>query len=82
MISFTSTVVTVFGICKIFETTKELQKYNVNVTVNKRTLMLHSSLLTLQSLMAVFYALIPYIQALLHHFVFINILVATGDLVV
>ena len=56
-----------FGIWKIIGATVELQKYNENVTVNNRTMILHSLLLILQSLVAVLNALIPYTPVFLNH---------------
>ncbi len=69
-----------FGINKICITTKELQKYNTNITINKNTMILHSIMLTLQSLVAIIYALVPYIKIFLAHNVKINIIVIVVDL--
>ena len=81
MITFVSTGVTIFGIIKIFRTSSELQKYNSNVTVNTRNMILHSILLTLQSFVNVFAALsyIPFLQS---HAVQISIVVSVVDLIV
>jgi hypothetical protein len=71
-----------FGIYKIFETTKELQKYNTKVTINKRTMILHSVLLALQSFVAVFNALDYYIPFLYKRNALINIILTLVDLIV
>ena len=63
-ISFSSTAVTIFAIFKIFGITKELEKYNNNVKINKRSMTLHVVLLCLQSTISIIIALIPYIITL------------------
>jgi hypothetical protein len=82
MMSFVSTLVTMFGIIKIFRTSSELQKYNSSVTINKRTLILHSILLTLQSLVNVFNVLILYNPFISSHSALISIVVTAVDLIV
>ena len=82
MIIFASTGVTIFGIIKMFQTSSELQKYNSNVTVNTRNMILHSILLTLQSLVTVFSALSPYIPLFFYHATLITIVVSAVDLIV
>ncbi len=71
-----------YGIYKIIETTKELQKYNEKVTINNKTLILHTVLLTLQSFAAVFDALSPYIKIFYIHVQIINIVVTAVNLIV
>ncbi len=71
-----------FGICKIFQTSSELQKYNSNVTVNTRNMILHSILLTLQSLVTLFNGFEPFIQFLFSHAVLINVVMTAVDLIV
>ncbi len=71
-----------FGICKIFKTSSELQKYNSSVTLNTRNMILHSILLALQSLVNVFSALEPYIQFLNSHGPLISIFLTAVDLIV
>ena len=71
-----------FGICKIIITTSELQKSNSYVTINKRTMILHSILLTLQSLVTVFNAFEPFIPFLKSHAGLINVVLTTADLIV
>ncbi len=82
MITFFSCLVTIFAICNIFGTTVELQKYNANVTINKRTMIIHIILLTLQSLVAVFAALELYIQVLFNYSQVITIVMTAVDLIV
>ncbi len=52
------------------------------MTINKRTMLIHSLLLTLQSLVAVVSALIPFFQVFLYHASLINIVETAVDLVV
>ncbi len=82
MITFVSTGVTMFGICKIFKTASELQKSNLNVTINMQNMILHSILLTLQSLVSVFFALYPYIPFLSSHTALITSVETAVDLIV
>ena len=79
MMTFASTGVTLFGIIKIFRTSSELQKYNSNVTVNTRNMILHSALLTLTT---VFNALEPYIPLFFSDGGLIIIVVVLLDLMV
>ena len=81
-LTFVSTGVTMFGICKIFRTSSELQKYNSNVTVNTRNMTLHSILLTLQSLVNVLNVLEPYILLFSSYGPLINIVTTVIDLIV
>ncbi len=82
VITFVSTGVTMFGICKIFRTSSELQKYNSNVAINKRNMILHFVLLTLQSLANVFYATAIYIPFFFNYAILISIVVSAVDLIV
>ncbi len=82
MMTFGSTGVTIFGIIKIFRTSSELQKYNSNVTVNTRNMILHSFLLTLQSLVNVLNALKPFITFFLNYSGVFSIVVSAVDLMV
>ena len=80
--TFGSTFVTIFGICKIFRTSSELKKYNSNVTLNKRNMILHSILLTLQSLVTVLNTTEAFIPIFFNHGVLINIVMNVVDLIV
>ena len=82
VITFTSTTITIFAICKILRTSKELTKHNTNITINKRSMILHGLLLTLQSLVSVFYTLAPYIPALYNRWQLINIVLIAVDVIV
>ena len=82
ILTFVSTGVTMFGIIKIFRTSSELQKYNSNITVNTRNMILHSILLTFQSFVNVLYALETYIPFLLSHGALITIVTTVVDLIV
>ena len=70
-----------FGIIRIFRTSSELQKYNSNVTVNTRNMILHSILLTLQSFVNVLNAFIPYFPFFYSYTIPINIFVTAVDLI-
>ncbi len=82
MMTFGSTGVTIFGIIKIFRTSSELQKYNSNVTINTRNMILHSILLTLQSLVSVLNALLPFFPLFYSHGRIITIVTSAVDLIV
>jgi hypothetical protein len=71
-----------FGIYKIFRTSSELQKYNTNVTINTRNMVLHSILLTLQSFVNVLFAFEPFIPFFSSHGAIIFIIVTAVDLIV
>ena len=42
-----STIVTIYAICNIFSTHKVLSLFNPNVTINKESMILHSTLLVI-----------------------------------
>ena len=71
-----------YGIYKIFRTSSELQQYNSNVTINKRTMTLHSILLTLQSLVNFFYAFANRFPFFSSHGTMIYFTVTEVDLIV
>ena len=71
-----------FGIIKIFRTSSELQKYNCNVTINTRNMILHSILLTLQCFVNVLNTLEIYIPFFLSYVALIYIIVTAVDLIV
>ena len=54
-----STSVTIYSICEIFAINKELSVTNPNVKINKKTMVLHSTLLIIQC-SAVILANVPY----------------------
>ncbi len=70
------------GICKIFATASELQKYNTNVTINKHTMIIHSLLLTLHSFVAIVFALVPYIPVFFNHSSLISVVATIVDMIV
>ncbi len=55
VLTIVSTVITIYSICKIFETSKQLSATNQNVHINLRTMICHSSLLIVSSLIAIGY---------------------------
>jgi hypothetical protein len=55
VLTIMSTVITIYSICKIFETSKQLSATNQNVHINLRTMICHSSLLIVSSLIAIGY---------------------------
>ena len=57
LITALSTFVTVYAINSIFQTAKQLEISNSNVDINKKTMILHSSLLITQCVCAAFYAM-------------------------
>ncbi len=71
-----------FGIYKIFGTTVQLQKFYTKVSINKRTMIIHTLLLALQSLVVIVNTLVPYIQFFYNHAHLITIIVTVVDLIV
>jgi hypothetical protein len=56
-LSVSSTVVSIYSICQIFATTKQLSATNDKVRLNNITLEIHSALLVLNVLAAILYTL-------------------------
>ena len=82
IITFSSTVVTIFAVCKIFSIAKELQSYNENVSINKNTMILHAILLTIQSLASLLAATYPYIPLLAAQTIIIDITLTVVEVIV
>jgi hypothetical protein len=60
----------------------ELQKYNNKVTINKLTMVLHTLLVTLQSLVVVFSTLLNCIRAFYKHSALVSTVLIAVDLIV
>ncbi len=62
-----------FAICKIARTARQLSLHNNKVSINNRTMLIHSVLLALQSFVAVISTLSYYFAVLYNHESLINI---------
>ena len=78
--TFASTAISIYSICQIFATTKQVSATNEKVRLNSNTLEMHSALLVLNSIVAVCYT-VAY-NASLRIYYIVSIVLVIADLLI
>lgn len=79
---FASNAVTIFAIFQICRNVKKLNKFNSNVTINMRTIIIHAVLISLQTLVALINSIDPFIPMLQKKIYLIGTVLVIVDLIV